>query len=337
MRFWFPHQDIVTLLLRHRIAALAGHEFSGLEAAAVLHYQPGQEFRPHHDFLNPNVPAFAREIAKTGQRLTTVLVYLSDDFDGGETNFPLIDYRFRGRKGDAILFRNLRPDGTPDYDTLHAGLAPTRGEKWLLSQWIRGPALAQSAPPPPAVDTRLDTRLALQQAVECHRAGKLDEAERHYAQILKLEPENFAGQHMLGLLRFQQGRHQEALELIGAALKKSPTSADALSNYGLVLQALDRREEALACFDRALAVRPDFLQGLDNRGTALCGLGRFQEALASYDKALGIDPGNANVLHNRVATALGHLGRAGHLQFREPSATGLAGQATLSRIEGSHG
>ena len=43
----------------------------------------------------------------------------------------------RGGRGDALVFFNLDEAGQPDPRTLHAGLAPTRGEKWLLSQWIR--------------------------------------------------------------------------------------------------------------------------------------------------------------------------------------------------------
>jgi hypothetical protein len=56
-----------------------------------------------------------------------------------------LKWRYRGRKGDAIFFWNVDPSGAPDKRTYHAGLAPTRGEKWLLSQWIR-----ERAPQPPA-------------------------------------------------------------------------------------------------------------------------------------------------------------------------------------------
>jgi hypothetical protein len=56
-----------------------------------------------------------------------------------------LNWRYRGAKGDAILFRNVDSTGAPDRATLHEGLAPTRGEKWLLSQWIRMPP--RSRPP----------------------------------------------------------------------------------------------------------------------------------------------------------------------------------------------
>ena len=69
--------------------------------------------------------------------MATLLIYLNDGFEGGETHFPLTGLRFKGRKGDALLFHNVLPGGAPDPITLHAGLAPARGEKWLFSQWIR--------------------------------------------------------------------------------------------------------------------------------------------------------------------------------------------------------
>jgi prolyl 4-hydroxylase len=73
-----------------------------------------------------------------------VLVYLNEDYEGGATAFPALGRGFKGGKGDALVFWNLTPEGAPDYRTRHIGTAPTRGEKWLFSQWIRIPV----APPP---------------------------------------------------------------------------------------------------------------------------------------------------------------------------------------------
>ena len=103
----------------------------------MLHYAPGQEFKPHFDFLDPDIPSDADEIARRGQRNMTLLVYLNDDYTGGETEFPVLGLRYKGRKGDALLFRNLDSAGAPDRRMLHAGLTPVTGEKWLLSQWTR--------------------------------------------------------------------------------------------------------------------------------------------------------------------------------------------------------
>ncbi len=87
---------------------------------------------------NPATPALAREVERRGQRVATVLVYLNDDYDGGETEFPRIGLRHRAATGDALLFANVQPSGALDYDTLHAGLrADARASNGCLSQWIR--------------------------------------------------------------------------------------------------------------------------------------------------------------------------------------------------------
>ncbi len=130
--------DLVFQLVRARIAAASGFAPRALEDTNVLHYEVGQQFNRHFDFLDPAVPGYAEEIARGGQRVATFLIYLNDDFDGAETEFPLLGIRHRGKKGDALFFRNVEPSGALDRKTLHAGLAPKAGEKWLLSQWIRG-------------------------------------------------------------------------------------------------------------------------------------------------------------------------------------------------------
>src|SRR5262245_14555533 len=73
----------------------------------------------------------------------------------------------------------------------------------------------------------------LRNAIALHQRGQLVEAERIYLNILKTNPYDFDAQHLLGLLKHHQGRHTEALKLIGAALKKKPDEAAALANYGV--------------------------------------------------------------------------------------------------------
>jgi hypothetical protein len=135
--FNFVEIDIVLALIRARIAALTGLAARGMENTQILHYAQGQRFAPHYDYLDISQPVSAKSVAESGQRIATFLVYLNDDFDGAETSFLTLDWRYRGARGDAIVFWNVDGAGRPDEATLHAGLAPTRGEKWLLSQWIR--------------------------------------------------------------------------------------------------------------------------------------------------------------------------------------------------------
>ncbi|MBX3703807.1 MAG: 2OG-Fe(II) oxygenase [Steroidobacteraceae bacterium] len=134
--FSLLESDLVLQRVNARVALAAGLPLANQEPANVLHYLPGEEYRPHHDFVTRSAQNEA-ELRACGQRAATLLVYLNDDCAGGETEFPELGLRYRGRAGDALLFYNLTPEGEPDPRTLHAGLPPASGEKWLYSKWIR--------------------------------------------------------------------------------------------------------------------------------------------------------------------------------------------------------
>jgi prolyl 4-hydroxylase len=132
-----PLSDLVVAFIRARMASVTGLSLSWFEITTFLHYLPGQVFAPHHDYLDDSLPGYASEVADHGQRVLTFLLYLNDDFEGGETEFPLAGIRHKGAKGDALFFWNVHRDGALDEKTLHAGLPPSFGEKYLLSQWVR--------------------------------------------------------------------------------------------------------------------------------------------------------------------------------------------------------
>lgn len=129
--------DVVTAMLRARIAAATHLPEPIFEIPQLMHYAPGQLFTVHHDYLDPGHPGHAADIARRGQRIGTFLICLNEDFEGGETEFPRAGLAWRGRAGDALFFANVTPDGAPDPLSLHAGRPPRQGEKWLFSQWIR--------------------------------------------------------------------------------------------------------------------------------------------------------------------------------------------------------
>lgn len=135
--FTIFNADVMLSLIRDRMSSATRAPTAFFEIAKLLHYEPGQQFALHADFLQLNTPELVQEVQVRGQRAATFLVYLNVDYESGETDFPRIGWRFKGGCGDALLFSNVDAAGAPDYDTVHAGLPPTRGEKWLLSQWIR--------------------------------------------------------------------------------------------------------------------------------------------------------------------------------------------------------
>lgn len=133
----FDELDVITALVSGFVSIVVKQPIAQFEPATVLHYAPGQEFSPHCDFFDPASPALVDRL-KQGQRVATLLVYLNTEFEGGETEFCKIGFRYKGGKGDALVFWNVTPLGDVDWMTEHAGLPPTSGEKWVLSQWIRG-------------------------------------------------------------------------------------------------------------------------------------------------------------------------------------------------------
>jgi tetratricopeptide (TPR) repeat protein len=149
---------------------------------------------------------------------------------------------------------------------------------------------------------------AMQEAIGLHRQGRLRDAEKLYARVLKAAPETFDALHLLGTIKAQAGQMGEALRLISAALKINPRASAALVNLANVMHALKRDAEALDCLDRALAIKPDDLHALQNRGSALLTLNRPQDALACFEQVLQRQPGNGEALLNR-GIAKATLGR----------------------------
>jgi len=146
-QFKITDMDLVTEAICNRVCALTGLPAINAESLQVLHYTVGEYFAPHVDAWNPEFEGHAATLKTHGQRAFTVLVYLNDDLEGGETEFLRLGLRHRGRKGDALMFRNVDAAGQLDPQTLHAGRPPTQGEKWLLSLWIRDRAPPEHGDP----------------------------------------------------------------------------------------------------------------------------------------------------------------------------------------------
>jgi hypothetical protein len=129
--------DVVQIVLQARMAAAARVLQAQMEAPAVLHYEVGEEITEHYDFVDPQTPNYAQQIARDGQRIITFLVYLNDDYEGGETDFPRLGVSHKGERGEGLFFTNALASGEPDVRSVHAGRPPTVGEKWIVSQFVR--------------------------------------------------------------------------------------------------------------------------------------------------------------------------------------------------------
>lgn len=149
---------------------------------------------------------------------------------------------------------------------------------------------------------------AVEEAVGLYRQGRLAEAEKICARVLRARADWFDALHLLGLIKLQGGKAGAACTLLERALKLNPASPQVMSNLGMALAALNRDQEALAILDQAIALAPMAMEAIANRGNVLIKLGRPADALAAFDQALAVAPGFPGTLANR-GNALAALGR----------------------------
>lgn len=134
--FGYDSFDVVQFLVQERMSRTCGYPIQHFEAPMVLHYDVGQQITPHFDFIDAQAADYTAQIRENGQRMVTFLLYLNDDYAGGETTFPELGIINRGVAGGGLYFINAHPDLSPDRRMLHTGSPPTRGEKWIVSQFI---------------------------------------------------------------------------------------------------------------------------------------------------------------------------------------------------------
>ncbi|KAG8039340.1 hypothetical protein GUJ93_ZPchr0039g14220 [Zizania palustris] len=145
-------KDPIVAGIEEKIAAWTFLPKENGEDIQVLRYKHGEKYEKHYDYFTDNVNTI-----HGGHRIATVLMYLTDVAEGGETVFPLAEEFTDGgtntedatlsecaqkgvavkpRKGDALLFFNLSPDASKDPLSLHAGCPVIKGEKWSATKWI---------------------------------------------------------------------------------------------------------------------------------------------------------------------------------------------------------
>ncbi|XP_017020916.1 prolyl 4-hydroxylase subunit alpha-1 [Drosophila kikkawai] len=133
---WFPDSfSPLTLRLNARITDMTGFQLYGSEMLQLMNYGLGGHYANHYDFFNQT--AAANKTAISGDRIATVLFYLTDVEQGGATVFPNIQKAVFPQRGSAIIWYNLKDDGEPNIKTLHAACPVIVGSKWVCNKWIR--------------------------------------------------------------------------------------------------------------------------------------------------------------------------------------------------------
>ncbi|XP_026315821.1 prolyl 4-hydroxylase subunit alpha-2-like [Hyposmocoma kahamanoa] len=128
---WLYNNIDVVAKLRQRTADFTGLNISHAEPLQVLNYGIGGHYIWHYDAFDSG--QFNKE---DGNRIATVLFYMSDVSQGGATVFAQLNLTVTPKKGSAIFWNNLHPTGEIDKKTLHAACPVLYGSKWVSNIWI---------------------------------------------------------------------------------------------------------------------------------------------------------------------------------------------------------
>jgi prolyl 4-hydroxylase len=135
--FFRPAENELIARLDRRFAAVMNLPIENGEGLQVLWYPPGAGSSPHHDYLAPTNAANQASIARSGQRVSTIVTYLNDVEAGGETFFPLAGWSVTPHRGTSLYFESCDPLGRVDQRSLHAANPVASGEKWVATKWMR--------------------------------------------------------------------------------------------------------------------------------------------------------------------------------------------------------
>ena len=134
---WIYDQTVLTNKIKDIIVKETNLPIENQENIHIVKYEIEGEYKDHHDFFHPGEDYYDRVIERGGQRVYSCLIYLNDDFTGGETYFPNKNITITPKLGRVVIWRNLKKDNLLDYDSLHAGLPVKSGKKYISVIWIR--------------------------------------------------------------------------------------------------------------------------------------------------------------------------------------------------------
>lgn len=114
-----------------RVSSIMNIPIEHGEGLQILRYTPGQEYKAHHDFFS------STSKVASNNRISTLVMYLNDVEQGGETFFPKLNFSVTPKKGMAVYFEYFYNDQNLNDLTLHGGAPVITGEKWVATQWMR--------------------------------------------------------------------------------------------------------------------------------------------------------------------------------------------------------
>jgi predicted O-linked N-acetylglucosamine transferase (SPINDLY family) len=142
----------------------------------------------------------------------------------------------------------------------------------------------------------------MQRAQAAFARGDWAGAEQLCKTILNSRSDFVEALSLLGILKAQTQRPEEAADLLRRVVEALPNNPVAHNNYGNILTALRRHEAALGSYDRAVELKSDYAEAHNSRGNVLRDLKRFDAALSSYERAVALQSNYADAHYNRGVT-----------------------------------
>lgn len=133
--FFTRGENALCLTIEARIAALLDWPLENGEGLQVLRYGVGAEYKPHHDYFDPERPGADVALRRGGQRVASLVMYLNTPACGGATTFPDVNFEVAPVKGNAVFFSYDRPHAMTA--SLHGGAPVVEGDKWVATKWLR--------------------------------------------------------------------------------------------------------------------------------------------------------------------------------------------------------
>ena len=127
----FCEENETVTRIEKRISQIMNIPIEHGDGLQVLLYTPGQEYKSHYDFFAETSRASANN------RISTLIMYLNDVEEGGETTFPMLNLSVFPNKGMAVYFEYFYSNNELNELTLHAGSPVIQGEKWVATMWMR--------------------------------------------------------------------------------------------------------------------------------------------------------------------------------------------------------
>ena len=123
---WLSTEDPIIRSVVERCVSRTDRPIENCEQLQVLRYKEGGHYNPHQDVFYQD----------KNKRLYTFIIALNDEYEGGETAFPVINENYKLNAGDALFFHTLDNYGLDTSDALHGGQPVKSGEKWVCNLWV---------------------------------------------------------------------------------------------------------------------------------------------------------------------------------------------------------